>query len=149
VAIEPGNTLRRDTEGVVEVIAVILEQQRLLPVFRHDALQRTDKLRAVGARVGQGGRVVEENVQIAVGNRLGQQIRGLQVQTHGAEAELWAVTGLFGDVASQCLVIRGVAEQDLRRVDADKGRVVFEVVKEMRNGALLIHVVLPDKTRKS
>jgi hypothetical protein len=49
------------------------------------------------------------------------------------------IAGLFGDGAGQGFVIGGVAEQYLRRVEAGKGRVMFEVVKEMRDRAGLIH----------
>lgn len=49
------------------------------------------------------------------------------------------IAGLFGDGAGQGFVIGGVAEQYLCRLQVGKGRVMFEVVKEMRDRAGLIH----------
>ncbi|MCY1561190.1 hypothetical protein D9M68_984170 [compost metagenome] len=94
-------------------------------------MQRADKVRAVGARVGQGGRVVEENIQITVGNGLGQAFRGFKVQAHGTEPEGRAAASLLGNGAGQRFVVSGMAEQHLGGLDADQGGMVFEVVKEM------------------
>src|SRR5690606_29824922 len=75
----------------------------------------------------------------AIGNRRGQRCGAFQVKAPGAELKARMLAGLFGNGAGQGFVIGGVAKHDLRRVEAGEGRVMFEVVKEMRDGAGLVH----------